>query len=629
MRKIFMTLLASLLLPGAQAVELTVKCAKVALKPGETQAIAALCDNRKSSAAFKGKLRVSFEHDIADRQELAFQAIELEKGEKKEFTFKLTPQQEYWGCAARAELMDADSEVAESSYAFTVTNNLPQASPAMGTNHSLGNLTPEAVRARVQEFADCGVPLVEIYSWSPNLWGDLVNPTTPEWQSGQGNRGDGYHETAENLSAFIDTAHAHGIAVYSYAQCCFRGKSTKNWLQEHPEDFLYRAPGEKIALSDKEVVAAANPLSLQGLDTSLDSYAKAFNRFKFDGVRWDGHPGLFYSPLGDWMVRCNKGVSSYPYDSQGNPLLTDDPDSTNLQLLAHVRKRLGSEVPGLLWGFNFGYGPPKFGGGYNNVFPATFRALAEGNLILQERHFHSVNGRPNIWMNQNWSVMVEDLSYASDLMSALGGYLYRGDFGAGACEAFEKHAFAFHYASRARTFGVAPWYGKDAKFPYDFIRFALRHGKFLFHPGLMRFDPQKPLRRVSVTSKTPFPLIYENFCYDLFLDKKFRSVVHLLNSPVTDQVNTEKMVEPPYMADGVAVSLAQPLGLDRGSAKYYALSPEWPGWTVELHPDRSKDVVTLEVPAFRYWAMVICEYDALAGKHQASSGKEMFLPVEH
>jgi hypothetical protein len=106
-------------------------------------------------------------------------------------------------------------------------------------------------------------------------------------------------------------------------------------------------------------------------------------------------------------------------------------------------------------------------------------------------------------------------------------------------------------------------------------------------------------------------------------------VVHLLNSPVTDQVNTRSTVAPPWFAEKTVVSVRHPLGMDKKTAKYYVLSPEWDERIVEVKPDNSRSVTNVEVPQFRYWAIVICEYSIGAGEQEYSSEGELFLPVLH
>lgn len=607
--------------------EISMTVARVALKPGERQSIKVVCDNR-DQAEFNGALKVNVSHNLAESMPIGTSAVKLAPGEKKEFSFDWIPALEYWGCSALAELATEGQAPKRASYIFTVTTNLPQASPAMGTSHSTGGMKAEAVAARVQEFADCGIPIVEAFSWSPNLWGGDICPETKEWIAGQG----GYKETAESIHALTDKAHELGMLVYTYAQPSFRGEAGRKWCVEHPEDVLYRTPEHKLDEPEqtKNFAAYSNPFNEKALNTGLDSYAKTINKFHFDGIRWDGHPGVFYDPIGDWVSRCNGGVASFPYDNEGRAMIMTDPDTINAELVDYVYKRLNKEVPGLLWGFNICMGPPE-SGGFNITFPAMFRKLVTGNIILQERHFHGdKEGRPFMYMNQRWSAIADDLEYSSELIHVLGGYLYRGDFGFGHCEPFEKHVFALHYASRSRTFAVCPWYRPSGgKFPYDFVRFALRHGKLLFHPSLNRFNPQKPLQRISVTAQTPFPVQYEKFCYDLYADKKFRTIVHLINSPVTEQVNTMNTAEPPWVADKTVVSVRHPLGLDKETAKYYVLSPEWEDAVAHVKPDNSKVVTDIEVPKFRYWAMVVCEYSIGSGQTEYSSDGELFLPVLH
>lgn len=621
--------LLSIVSAGAvHAASLNLNVDRVVVAPGQQQNIRVTCDNMQDKESCIGVLYVYVSHDLASRAEVGNQQVNIEAGAKKSFQFAWQPDQDYWGCSVVAELVISQaSTIKSNSYDFVVTRNLVMASPAMGVSHSGGSLNADQLDERVREFADGGIPLLEIYSWTPDLW-EHINPRESSWKTGQGR----FPESVKSISTLIERAHARGMQVYSYAQNSFRGKVGEDWSQSNREDLLFPDSDAKIIgrRSGDEFVAYSNPFNIKVLNRGLDEYAQTLKRFAFDGIRWDGHPGIFYTPINDWISRCNGSTSSYPYNHQGQPLVLDDPDGTNAQLVRYTYERIGKTLPDLKWGFNITIGPPETGG-YNIRFPQMFRVLATDNMILHESHVHcGPDGRPYIASNQRWNTIQDDLTYSSELLHVLGGYIYRGDVSVGRNEAFLKHLFSMYFASRTRVFAVNPWYDRipgAGKFPLDYTRFALRYNKFLFHPSLNRINPQVPLQRISVSSDAPFPVRFESTCYDLFQDQKLYTVINLLNSPLTEQVNVYNTPEP-KIANKTVVNIRTPLGLDAKVARYHVLSPEWEQRSILVQPESpTRPVVSINVPPFKYWAMVVCEYPVISGKQDQASQNQSFLPV--
>ncbi len=610
------------------AASLDLKVDRVVVAPEQQQNIRVICDNMQGKDSCIGTLHVYVEHNLSSRIEVGKQKVNLEAGAKKTFQFAWQPEEDYWGCSVKAELVVSQASAVKSNrYDFVVTRNLVKASPAMGVSHSGGSLNTDQLDERASEFADGGIPLLEIFSWTPDLW-EHINPRESSWKAGQG----GFPESVKSISTLIERAHTRGMKVYSYAQNSFRGKIGEDWSQSNTEDLLFPDPEAKVIgrRSGDAFVAYSNPFNIKTLNRGLDEYAEALKRFEFDGIRWDGHPGIFYTPISDWISRCNGSTSSYPYNDKGQPLVPDDPDGTNAQLVRYTYDRIGKKLPKLKWGFNITMGPREIGG-HNTRFPQMFRMLATGNMILHESHVHcGPDGRPYIASNQRWNTIQDDLAYSSELLHILGGYIYRGDVGIGRNEPFLKHLFSMYFASRTRVFGVNPWYGSipDAgKFPLDYTRFALRYNKFLFHPSLNRINPQVPLQRISVSSNAPFPVRFESTCYDLFQDQKLYTVINLLNSPLTEQVNVFNTPEP-KLAEKTVVNIRTPLGLDAKTARYYVLSPEWEQRAILVKPESpTHPVVSINVPSFKYWAMVICEYPVISENKDKASQNQSFLPV--
>ena len=617
-------LLAALNVLAAETadVELTVKAAKIAVKPGGVQTFLVTAKNLRN-LPFQGELQVSVEHGTVDVISVGTKGVTIPAGEKQVMTVVWKPAEELWGCSVVARLVENDKLVASGQDIFVVTDNLRKAAPNWTTTHSTGGGTVEGIRKLANDLADAGVSIMEVYAWMPSCWGKIL-PDEEKWRTckGQG----GFPESKATLRALVDAAHARGIEVYSYAQSTFRGPVGLKYLREHPEEGLYSKPDSKLDAADEEkFMMSVNPQCQGALERGMDEYLKTLREFEFDGLRWDGQPGLFYNPFGDWISYCNKGRALYPFDHQGKPVLFTDPDRENAEIVRRMREYMQGKQANVLWAYNFECGYEWFY--MNRRSPLLFKELATGNMVLQEHHFASnPEGRPFIHYNQTWGAMREDVLRTGDQVRELGGYFYRGGFANVKSMPFTKTAVALFYASGARSYGLCPQYRTFLPYPDEFIRFGLRYDKFLFHPSLCRIDNlQSPIPRLSVASATPFPLIYEGFSYDLYVDGKYYTIIHLLNPPVTDQVNTLTMAEPSWLANAT-VNLNQSPVLDGKSARYYALSPEWDGFRRELKPAGNERTVILNVPEFRYWAVVICENPIGQERGASSSDKNLFLP---
>ena len=621
---IFFVLLVFTLFPvNATELAVSVKAGKIAVKPNSEQSFIITATN-SAKELFEGELRTRIEHGAADVIPLETKALKIPAGGNQEISVGWKPAQELWGCSVVADVMAKNQLVATGSDIFVVTDNLRKASPNWGGTHSTGGNTVEGIRKLANELADNGISIMEVYAWMPSCWGKIL-PDEEKWRTSKGQ--GPFPESKATLRALIEAAHARGIEVYSYAQSTFRGPVGFKYLKEHPEEGLYSKPDGKLEAADEErFMMSVNPQCPGALERGMDEYLKAINEIGFDGLRWDGQPGLFYNPFGDWISFCNKGRALYPYDYKGKPVISANPDSENAGIVRRMRDYVRGKKEGVLWAFNVDFGYKWHA--MNRSNPLLYRELANDKMILQEEHFASnQEGRPFMSMNQTWSAMREDLLLSGDLARALCGYYYRGGFANAKSPVFVKTAAALFYASTARTYGLTPQWKNMVPYPKEFIQFALRYDKFLFHPSLCRIDNMKyPIPRLTVSSSTPFPLNYDGHCYDLYADGKYYTIIHLLNPPVTDQVNTLNMMEPPWMATDVTININQSPVLDRNRARYYVFSPEWEGFRRELKAAGNERTAILKIPEFRYWAMLVCENTLGSEKGESSTDKNLFLP---
>ena len=84
----------------------------------------------------------------------------------------------------------------------------------------------------------------------------------------------------------------------------------------------------------------------------------------------------------------------------------------------------------------------------------------------------------------------------------------------------------------------------------------------------------------------------------------------------------------PPVAQGVAVSLRQPLSVGKAGLRLFALSPEWPDWRREIAGvDSRAAVVSVPVPEFTYWAMIVAAWPLIPAD-SPKPAENWFLPVQ-
>jgi hypothetical protein len=566
-------------------------------------------------------LTVSVITRLADVAILKQESMTIPAGKTAETTVVWTPAEEFWGCAVTATLRAAagDAVLARGERLLVVSENPLRTSANYGGLHNVGK-GGAFVDQALQGYVDYGVPLFEMVGLLPGGWGNVV-PEKEEWLAG-----NNYYWTRTGAREAVDKAHALGLTVMCYAHPVLAGLPGYEWAQSHPEDVLYDNPNHDLTVDPGELAAlrqeAANPAQAQQhepffwnlvnssraetLDRGIDQYIEAFRFFGIDGVRWDGHPGIFYDPRRDWIYRCNGAKLLPGYDVEGNLVVAKDPDALNLSVYQRFHSRLKAGLPDLLEGYNL-----QLDDGYADtsddlVWPRTYAALGHNSMVLDEKHMqYNQDGVP--YMHKTWSDMVRRLRLADDSARRVGAFHYVGGIGYGGSPAFFKYLLSRYYALGIRAYGVAPWVVPD-RHPQEFSRFAQRYAEFLFHPSLMRFDPATPIDRLSVMSGAPFPVEYKPYCKDLAANGRFRILVHLVTPAHPEAINVPKAEAPPWTVKDATVLMRQPAGLDGSQARVYLLSPEWTPELVSAACDLTQPVLRIPVPEFRYWAMVVAEY---------------------
>jgi len=603
-----------------------------------------------------GKLDVTIRHDLDGRAPVLSRDVAVTPGKPLLLTVVWTaPRRELWGCEARAELSVADRRAALGRRVFVVSDDLPKTSANYGFTHpmALGRPTEANLTRTFDAFAKYAVPMVELFCWAPSPWGEII-PDRDHWINGQAR----FIMERGTIEGVIKHAHRRGMKAMAYAITWLNGPAGYRWARAHPEDVRYTTADAKLpALSDEELAAwedaesraatvthaelrklaswsaAVNASRDATVDRAIDEYIRVVKRFGFDGIRWDGHPGNWYHPIRDWWSRMGSGGKkpyTPGYDWQGNLLTPDDPDAENRRTIRRVRRRLLAALPALIEGYNIqawnAFKPDTPEVVEANLFPLSYSEFVPGNVMLDEKHYHTrADGTPT--MHTTWAKTRKVLRRGNELVQRFGAHHYTGGMPNSGAGPFLLHAHSLAYALGVRTFGGGNHYGKYPSAYEAFLAFSQRYARYLFHPSRLRFLPEhddETTDRVSVHCGRP--VVHRPFCYYLATNRTFTLIVQLWNQPLSEKMNVKHCDAPPVAADAV-VTLQQPLGMIHERGRAYVLSPEWDEWQEPAAIDATLPTVSVPVPAFRYWAMVVVQYPMIPANIDKPA-HHWFLPVQ-
>ena len=638
---------------AAEPVNVQVTTDRIAYDPGASVRIEVTVSGNPGGAATTGTLIVAVAHDLGVRHALTERALDVSPNAPQTVAIEWqSPAMELWGCEATAVFTPQTGPTQTARRVFVVSSNLPKVSANYAFTHpmALGRPTEVNLNRAFDCFARYAIPMVELFSWAPSPWGD-INPEADMWINGQCK----FIMERATIEGVITHAHRRGMKAMAYAITWLNGPAGYRWAREHPEDVRYTTADAKLPpLSDAALKAwedaearvttvthaelrdlerwgaAVNASRDATVDRSIDEYIKVIKRFGFDGIRWDGHPGNWYHPIRDWWSRTGGGKPYTPgYDWQGNLVTPDDPDAENRRIIHRVRERMHTALPSLIEGFNIqawnAFKPDVPEVVEANTFPQSYAEFVPGNVILDEKHYHArPDGTPT--MHATWTKTRKVLRLGNELLQRFGAYHYTGGVPNSGAGPFLLHAHSLSYAVGARTFGGGNSYGKYPPEYEAFLTFSQRFARYLFHPSRMRFvpggDDETGDRAIVRCAGT---VVYRDLCYYLATDRTFSVLVHLWNQPVEEAMNVNKCEAPSMVTDAV-VTLRQPPCMIPEKGKVYVLSPEWPDWCVSVTPDRAGDHLSVPVPAFRYWAMVVLQHPMIpSGIDQPAH--HWFLPV--
>jgi hypothetical protein len=619
---------------AADEVVLDVSTDRVAYDPGETVRLS-LSIRNDGNETVDGRLHVDVRCDADTLFPVAEEGVSVAPGRplSRSFDWK-APADELWGCQVSAWLEVAGNEAASDRQVFVVSDNLVK------TAANLAGISPgyfksgqaDPVAYAYDRFHEYAVPIVHVYCWAPSNWG-TVFPQTDSWICGQMR----YRVSMGDVDLMVRHAKQRGMFTVTYGRITLEGPAGYRWAKANPDKVWYRKPDAQLkqfpiddlrrwddaASNSKTSTSELRKLKrwsmipkLNGndvLDDGIDQYIKAIERFDFDCIRWDWHPGYYYHPHTNWLVQIGSGgaVHTKYYDHSGRLDVVDDPDEENLRIIRRWKSRMLAARPELVLGYNLQV--------MNSVYPdnaeinppptRAYSEMIRDALIIDEKHFVNLGPGRTAGMHSNWSKTLHFWSKGSERVRRYGGYHYTGGHPNLGADAFIQHAYSLSYACGARGTSVVAPNVKHKPWYRELVTFAQRYAMYLFHPSAHPLTADGESRgfgkRFHVQSSRP--VIWKPFGRTITDRGQFTMVAQLWNQPLKDEMHVNECDEPPVVEKST-VRFRQPADLPKEKVLAYALSYEWPGWVRPIEIDSTGKDVSIDVPPFRYWAIVLLQY---------------------
>jgi hypothetical protein len=283
-----------------------------------------------------------------------------------------------------------------------------------------------------------------------------------------------------------------------------------------------------------------------------------------------------------------------------------------------------------------------------NLYPQGFQTLVKDTFVLDEIHYVPHPNKP-AGMHSTWDEAIATLRVGNEYVKKAGGFHYTGSLPNMVDHNFLRAAYSMTYASGARGFGCClgrfkPGYPvNNSGYTYpddyvDYVSFAQRFARYLFHPDLFAVHPDpkgdtspfKPqVHTVTVDQQdcdsgeicSNANLKWKPFQYTLAVDGKFYFIVHLWNQPGDDTMDVKSAALPAPLTAEIRIKQQKWPSYD--TAKGWVLSPEYSAngenWLKSVPVTNTGSIATpqlyaeIQVPTFRHWAIAIFEYP-LSGK---------------
>ena len=562
---------------------------KIHYEPGSDTYVDITVQNYQG-VPIEGELELEMLYELDGRKEIGRRNIHVEAGGQTTTRFEFNAGKEEFGRELKATLLVNGKPVHSANEYFGVSEQVWKIGIS-GWGWPLSSFgMKKRVDFLVQKNRENYANFYEQFAWAPSDYCDMT-PDTEEFWSGQSQ----YHGTITDCKAVIDTLHKHGIKAITYGKACGGGLPGYETLRKHKE--WYHAYGSGIGIEGGPEVDFID--RMRSLDFSLgapdgwqswqgpwlnsrvkeavvfgaEEILRSTDLLDWDGIRWDGH----FSVGGD----------------DG-----DEITAANTKL---VKEIIWKKYPKFLHGYNCllaQYSDKRPVVNPYPIHPALKdfeECCRDGGLIMNEslRDFSNRN-----FSHRIMEVFGEAMALEGDWVRQLGGYYLAIGFDR-ATNLDSLYNHIFFTATGARPYGQV-----DGRTSIGhFWKFATRYSCLVYDNRRVRLAAPEEV----ITVKTSHPTWWKAYTYYRPLSgNRAQLHVHLIGQPEEKRFN-ELRQPPPPVQKNVKVKFKLPSGWKSGNG--YQVSIEIGSYKRNLKPLRSGGEVTLTLPDFRYWSIVVLEIE--------------------
>jgi hypothetical protein len=530
-----------------------------------------------------------------------------------EHQFEWVSGQREFGHAASAELIVDGKTVHSASEYFSVSAPIWKTSlqgSGFITWYGREQQFPEHVASTRRHYMN----VEEAFSWQPSSWTDL-NPTTPDWWTGQGDA----HNSLSGLRTWMELSHRNGIKMITYSWPTASGPAGFEWARKHPHLISHGAIGpgpENFDLDNFRLYDLAHSRPelkylhearwdnlwlnfdlLPTIDFGATEIIKSAKKFGWDGIRFD------YPPLGGEKDAAEvheefadlgvaKLMEKLLPEYYGIKKGTWDGIAMTARNVRYLRHRFATEVgPNFAMSYNGGGGLRIGEKGEVAAWPnpATPKLAAlfceQGGQIMDEatgRHAGSWK-----WYRQQIPPQVE-------LTRRSGGY---HECVVATTAAHFGYQAIFTFAAGSHSYGEFNW---GAPSPGQYPRFMTRYGEYCWDHDLEPIAAEAAGLRVNARAE----LLWQPYTrWRRLPNGTTQTVVHLITPPTNDQVAVGG--SPPVWQRGITVH-------KRGSTPptvwRLTAEPDVQCEKLDAWPEGDGFIVT--IAEHRLWTMLVWEEGA-------------------
>lgn len=604
-----------------------------------------------TDAEQKGTLKLVEEWGVNENRALGAQEVTLAARESKTARLSWKNTATMYGRAVRAEFWQNNAAISVRREFYSVANDWWRVAILNG-----GSNCPEELRKLLEYYH---VPSMEKYlkpgarpldieetgpfltygnfthwfAWAPSDFGALT-PQEKEWYSGQGR----YHMVKETIFKDIATARRWGLRCSAYTANYPGGPAGFEFARQHPE-WILRTDTGAFGTADMPVSPfdMAKPLTErpepwcavnvdgywpEGIAYGAQELAASSKMFGWDAWYFDYH----YVMMPGWS-----------WDGQKTPH-GQDPDQLSARNVRLVRDVVRKEFPRTWFWQNGGC---QFGGRFDQGLWSNHGGKAGRLAMLEDpqngtlMEFQGCQlADPNNGMH-HWRTLFEvfleerNMRMAKKLEADISGtvemtgYMFNAEFSAQMSKeewlaTRDEWTVANHFGAQLLATKIHPCFISSWSFR-PITQFMTRYSAFLWDPAIKYW--KEACREISVDALRE--VWWEDAVYVRETGKTKDYYIHLINAPEQEAANMKANRDPPA-ADDVEISfksIKNPTGIQAWALRPYDYgSPRQEPVATVLKPEIVEGSLVLEVPAFRYYTLVVVREGKAEGGRRKAEG---------